>query len=432
MDMTPDRVPLGVESPLRRRVYEILDHGGAAADRTASIIHKIIIGLILANIAAVILETEPSLQATWGPLFTAIEIISVLAFTVEYLLRAWAAVEHAPLAHLSPWRARLTYLRGPSAIVDLLAVLPFYLAFFVPVDLRVFLVFRLLRYFKIARYSPGMASLIEAVVSERRALLACLVILFGNVLVCATAMHLAEHTAQPEKFGSIPLAMYWAVITLTTVGYGDAVPVTPLGKIIAGLTAITGLVMLALPVGIVASAFAREIHRRDFVVTWGMVARVPLFAGLNAVAIADIMRCLKSQLAETGDVITRRGDEAHCMFFIASGEVEIELPRERVRLGEGHFFGEIAVLARTNRTATVRALTRTRLLILDKEDLHAVMDAEPRVADMIAAVARERVAREQLDPEGDIASEELLDATRSPSDEPVLPLDSGSNKKGAA
>ena len=103
-------------------------------------------------------------------------------------------------------------------------------------------------------------------------------------------MHLAEHDAQPEKFGTIPDAMWWAVVTLTTVGYGDVVPITPLGKVIAGVIAIMGLGMLALPVGIIATSFAEVIHRRDFVVTWGMVSRVPLFRDLDADDVAQIMR----------------------------------------------------------------------------------------------------------------------------------------------
>ena len=158
-------------------------------------------------------------------------------------------------------------------------------------------------------------------------------------------MHVAEADAQPDKFGTIPEAMWWAIVTLGTVGYGDVVPVTPFGKIVASFTIIGGLMMVALPVGIIATAFAREIHRRDFVVTWSMVARVPLFAELSAAEIAHIMPLLRAQIVGPGANIVRRGEPAHSMYFIAAGEVEIELPDERVRLGGGQFFGEIAVLA---------------------------------------------------------------------------------------
>ena len=138
-----------------------------------------------------------------------------------------------------------------------------------------------------------------------------------------------------------------------------------------------GMIMMALPIGIVATAFAEEVHRRAFVVTWGMVARVPLFSGLSAIEIADIMELLRAEQIEADEVVVRRGEAAHSMYFVAAGEVEIALDSERIRLGAGHFFGEIAVLRRARRSATVTALTRTSLLVLDAHDLHALMARQP-------------------------------------------------------
>jgi voltage-gated potassium channel len=177
--------------------------------------------------------------------------------------------------------------------------------------------------------------------------------------------------------------------------------------VVAGVTIFFGLIMVALPVGIVASAFAEQIHRRDFVVTLGMVARVPLFAGLKASDIADIMHLLRAQQIEAGGVISRRGEPAHSMYFIAAGEVEIELKSRRVRLGTGQFFGEIAALRRARRSATATAVTRASLLALDAHDLHALMDREPRVADRIHEVVRHRLGRDIVSPQGDVISEEL-------------------------
>jgi voltage-gated potassium channel len=204
--------------------------------------------------------------------------------------------------------------------------------------------------------------------------------------------------------------MWWAIVTLRTIGYGDVVPVTALGRVVASVTIFLGLIMVALPIGIVATAFAEEIHRRDFVVTWGMVARVPLFAELQATDIADIMRLLRAQQVEAGDVIARRGEPAHSMYFIAAGEVEIELKHERVRLGAGHFFGEIAALRRTRRSATVTAVMRTSLFVLDAHDLHVLMDREPRIAERIHEVARTRLGGEVVTPKGDLVAEELAEA----------------------
>jgi voltage-gated potassium channel len=345
---------------------------------------------IIVNVIAVVLESEPSLKQNYDLLFLAIEVASSIIFTLEYAARLWCAPEHAPWQHLKPWRARLKWALHPQSVIDFLAILPFYLAYWDAGALRALLLFRLFRFFKLTRYSPGLASLAEAIYSERRALAACGVILLGAILVAASIMHLAEHNVQPDKFGTIPEAMYWAVITLTTVGYGDVAPVTPLGQLIAAVTAIMGLVMLALPVGIIASAFSREIHRRDFVVTWSMVARVPLFSELNAQEIATVMQCLHSRSCVPGEVIVRKGDVAHAMYMIASGDVEVVLSGENVRLGPGDFFGEMGVLKRRHRAATVKALTACRLLVLDSEDLHELMDANPSMAQRVREVAQAR------------------------------------------
>jgi voltage-gated potassium channel len=211
--------------------------------------------------------------------------------------------------------------------------------------------------------------------------------------------------------------MWWAIVTLGTIGYGDVVPITPVGKIVASAAIFVGLIMVALPVGIIATAFANQIHRRDFVITWSMVARVPLFAELTASEIADIMQLLRSQQVEAGVVIVRRGDVAQSMYFIADGEVEIELKDKHIRLGRGHFFGEVAALRRARRSATATAVTRTSLLVLDAHDLHALMDREPRIAERIRDVVRSRLGREIVTPKGDLISEEL-EATEI-IDEPV-------------
>jgi len=377
---------------LRRRLYEILEHG-TIGDRTGLIVGRLIVALIVTNLVTMTLDSVPALQAQYGPLFIAVELLSLVVFTIEYALRVWVAAEHAPLG-----------------VIDLLAVLPFWLALVLPGDLRVVLVFRIVRFLKLARYSPAMRSLLDALYSERRALFGCFVILLGATLLAASVMHVVEGHAQPDKFGTIPEAMWWAIVTLGTIGYGDVVPVTVLGRIVASVTIFVGLIMVALPIGIVATAFADEVHRRDFVVTWGMVARVPLFAELQATDIADIMRLLRAQQLEAGDVIAKRGEPAHSMYFVAAGEVEIELKHERVRLGAGHFFGEVAVLRRARRSATVTALTRTSLLVLDAHDLHVLMEREPRIAEHIREVARSRLGGDVVTRKGDLVVEELEEA----------------------
>jgi voltage-gated potassium channel len=393
---------------LRHRLYEILEHG-PVGDRTGRVVGRLIVLRIVINLVAITLQTVPEFETWYAAWFLGIELVSLVVFTFEYGLRMWVAVEHAPYLHSDGWKARLKYATSPVGVIDLFAVLPFWLAFVLPAELKILLVFRIIRFLKLTRYSPGMRSLLDVLYAERRALFGCLVILIGATLVAATVMHIVERHVQPEKFGTIPDAMWWAIVTLGTIGYGDVVPVTPLGRVIAAATIFAGLIMVALPVGIVATAFANEIHRRDFVVTWGMVARVPLFSGLNAAEIADIMRLLRAQQVEAGEVLARRGEPAHSMYFVAAGEVEIELKHRQVRLGAGHFFGEIAALRRTRRSATITAVTRASLLVLDARDLHALMDREQRIAERIREVARSRLDGEVLTSRGDLISEELND-----------------------
>jgi voltage-gated potassium channel len=393
---------------LRKRVYQVLEQG-PVGDRLSSTVDRFLVLLIVVNLLAVALESMPQYQTRYAGLFALIEYFSLVVFTIEYGLRLWCAVEHGPHQHLAARRARMKYAFGTAGIIDLIAVLPFWLTMFLPGDLRFVLVFRMVRFFKIARYSPAMRSLLDVLYTERRALFGCLVVAIGSSVVAASLMHLAEGKVQPDKLGTIPDALWWAIVTIGTIGYGDVVPVTALGKLIATGTIFAGLVMMALPVGIIANAFAEQIHRRDFIVTWSMISRVPLFAELDAAEISDIMGLLRAQVVEPGEVIVRKGDAAHSMYFIAAGEVEIVLKgkKEPIRLGVGQFFGEIAVLRRSRRSATVIALARTNLLVLDAHDLHALMQRDLRIAMRIKDVVDKRVGSEVVSAKGDIVSEEI-------------------------
>ena len=379
---------------VRRRVHRILEQG-PVGDRVSKRVDRFLVILILINLIAVTLESIPQYEERYGTAFALIEFFSLVVFTIEYSLRLWSAVEHGPHQHLSATQARLKYVLSPAGIIDLIAVLPFWFAMVLPGDLRVVLVFRMVRFFKFARYSPAMRSLLDVLYNERRALFGCLVIALGTALVAASLMHLAEANVQPIKLGTIPEAFWWAIVTIGTIGYGDVVPVTALGKLIATCTIFAGLVLMALPVGIIATAFAEQIQRRDFIVTWGMISRVPLFAELDATEISDVMELLRAQVVEAGEVVMRAGEAARSMYFIAAGEVEIEIKgkKEHIRLGVGQFFGEVALLRRTRRTATVTAITRTNLLGLDAHDLHALMQRDPRIGERIKDVVEKRIGK---------------------------------------
>jgi voltage-gated potassium channel len=398
---------------LRRRAHVILD--GGAHDRASRFLHRLLIGVVALSVLSVILESVPEFDRQYRFYFLAIEYVAVAIFTIEYLLRIWVAPEHTPFSERSPTTARFAFVRSSSAIIDLLTILPVYVSFFLAADLRVFLILRLLRFFKLARYSAGIRTIVAVIEAERRGLLASGILLFGAVLFSATAMHIVEKDAQPQNFGSIPSAMWWAIVTITTVGYGDITPVTLGGRIIASVTMVMGFVMLGLPVGIVATAFAEEIHRREFVVTWSMVASVPIFRTLDATAIAEIMRYLSAQSVPAGTLIVRRGDIAQSMYFIAEGEVEIELPEKPVRLSIGQFFGEMAILHQTPRTANVRAAMPTKLLILDAYDLQTLIQRNPDIGEAIRQVAASRTELAPEQQHGDILNAEL--------NEPAAPIE---------
>ncbi|MCC2112916.1 MAG: ion transporter [Hyphomicrobiales bacterium] len=398
---------LGGTARIKRRIYDVLEDGGVQ-DTTSAVVNGFLVGLIVVNVFLVILETVPSLESRYWRLFEVLDVISVAIFTVEYLMRLWVADEHAPVRRYGPLMARLRYAVQPSAIVDLLAIAPSYLVFFgVGADLRFLRLFRLVRFLKLTRYSPGIRSLVNAVVTERHALIGSLVIMAGLIITAATALYLIEREIQPDGFGSIPAAMWWALATLTTVGYGDVVPMTVAGKIIGGVVMVFGLGMFAVPIGIIATAFAHEIHQREFVVTWAMVARVPLFRGLTAPEIAEVMKLLHAQTFQEGAVITHAGDPAHSMYFIASGSVRLLLPKEAIEMEEGMFFGELAILRQSQRSATVVASRRCQLLVLNASDLQALFLRRPGIAKHIRSAAEQRLGEEVITPGGDMASQEL-------------------------
>lgn len=394
---------------LRDRLYELFEHDHLPHS-IGSRFARLIVAIIVFDVLAMILASVPEFDAGFGWLFTAIEVFAVVAFALEYLARLWSVVGHS-LRAVTPARARLEYALSSLGIIDLLAFLPSAVALVVG-DRHALVLFGMLPFLKLVRYSPALRSLLAALHAERRTLFGCVVILSGAVLLFATLLYAIEHDIQPDKFGTIPQAMWWAIVTLGTVGYGDVVPVTPLGKIVSVFAIVVGFAMIALPVAIVSRAFADEVRRRDFIVTWGMLARVPLFAHLGASEIVDIMRLLRAQTIEAGEVLVRRGDPASSMYFITAGEVEIELPSQRVQLSNGTFFGEIALLHRTKRSGTVTATCKTKLLALDAQDFHALIERLPELAAHVKDTAEARLADTAELLKGDIAPAEIAQAGR--------------------
>ena len=246
---------------IRKRTFEILDIG-ERSNRLSRVIDTMLITLISLNVISVILETLPSLQNTHQAFFNNFEIFSVLIFSIEYLARVWSAVENTGKGYGHPFWGRLRYMLTPMALIDLIVIMPFYLGYFLPVDLRFMRVLRLLRVFKLTRYSSSMSVLLKVLSDEARSIGAALFVLCMLVIMASSLTYLAEHKAQPEVFGSIPAAMWWAVITMTGVGYGDVTPITAIGKILAAIISIISIGIVALPAGLLASGFSEALRQR--------------------------------------------------------------------------------------------------------------------------------------------------------------------------
>lgn len=374
---------------LKRTIHNFLELS-APGDTLGRMFDYFMMSLIVANAIAIILESVEEYETAYRTLFDTFDTISIVIFTLEYILRIWSCTASHAKQFQHPVRGRLRFAMTPLAIIDLLAILPFYLATFISVDLRILRVFRLLRLLKITRYSPALAIIGSVLRQQYRPLAGTLMILLVTLVLLSSLVYIAEHQAQPTKFGNIPAAMWWTMVTLTTVGYGDIVPVTIFGRMIGGVTMITGIMMVALPTGIVVSGFASEIRKRDFVINWKLVSNVPLFSSLDAAQVAEIVSLLTPIVVPANHAVVRVGEPADSMYFVVSGRLEIEIPPEPVWVEEGDFFGELAIIESRRRGASVVALSECNLLELKAEDFRKLMAAHPSIQEAMARVVETR------------------------------------------
>jgi len=244
----------------RIRIRQILT-GSKAHDRVSGFFNTFIVTLIVLNIVAFILQSEPASEQRYGGLLEAFEFLSMIIFTVEYLLRLSVC---STLRRYRGSKGILRFALSPLQVTDLVAIIPFYLPF-LGIDLRVLRVLRLFllfRIFKINRYAAALGLIRAVVLRRKEELLISTGVMLVLLLLASTLMYYAERNVQPDKFGSIPAAMWWAVITMTTVGYGDVFPLTACGRIICAFSAVAGVGFFALPISILGSGFIDEINRR--------------------------------------------------------------------------------------------------------------------------------------------------------------------------
>ena len=222
---------------------------------------KFIYGLIVLNVIALILESYKELRNDYGNLFQIIELVSVFIFTIEYVLRIWVADLEGKAEN-----SRFKFILSPLGLIDLIAILPFYLPMIFPIDLRIVRIlrlFRLLRIFKLGRFSKSLKTINQVLKETRADLAITFFVAFILLVLSSTLMYYVENEAQPEKFASIGHSFWWAVATLTTVGYGDVYPITAMGKFLSAVIALVGIGFVALPAGIFSSAFVEKLKNKD-------------------------------------------------------------------------------------------------------------------------------------------------------------------------
>ncbi len=345
--------------------------------------------MVSAGIAVMLADTVDPWREAYGELFeNAFHLISAF-FVAEFLLRLMTSPGAPGIEQRPGWRARLAWGLSTGGILDLFGALPGVLN--IVFETKDAILFGLIWVAKLVSYAPGLVGLRRAIGNARQALLSVLLGFVVVLLAASSLEYLFERAVQPDAFGSIPAALWWGIVTMTNAGYGDSVPQTVPGRMLAGVVMVCGIVVLALVAGILATGFAQEMRRYAFLRTWNIVAKVQFFQTIGASVIAEVARLLRPRDYPAGAVIVRRGEPGDCMYFIASGEVEIEIAPAPLRLGTGDFFGEIALLTGTPRTATVVAAEPCTLLRLDIVEFRELMGRQPELARVIYDAAHQRL-----------------------------------------
>jgi voltage-gated potassium channel len=350
---------------------------GAASWQPTRVTHA---ALIVGIIALLILTFEPAYAR--GRLWIELALWLCLGvFVWEWTVRLYYSRAKHGVSR---------YLTSGGGIIDTASALAVPLALAGGMSSKSAWLFAAVWLLKLAPELSSLKQLRRVIVLEAGPLTSVLAIFLLVLFVASTIVHVLERDEQPEAFGSLPATLWWAVATLTTTGYGDVVPHTVLGRLVAAGVMICGLFIFGLWTGILATGFAAENRRHNFIKTWEYVSRVPFFGRLAPGAITDVTQMLRRLDLPPRVTVVRRGAVGDCMYFIAAGQVEVELPDKRVRLGEGAFFGELALLGNNTRTASVVTREVTTLLVLDLVDFRLLMARHPELSMAIDAEASRR------------------------------------------
>jgi voltage-gated potassium channel len=346
----------------------------------------IVIGLLAMIIGTTRNLTEPEHAAASITLLVIMSLFVLDAIARLTFARAIATARRRRRAEDdASWTGRVW------GLLDILTVLPMAIAApfaWTPTGAPLLASLWLLRF---ARYSGGGRMLATVLVREREPILGVL-LMFAIVLITGAVLgYLSERQAQPEVFTSVGVALWWTITTLTTTGYGDMAPVTLPGRLLGGSVMVGGVITISLLAGILATGFAAELKRTEFLRSWDMIAKVSFFENAGAAVIADVAALLRPRDFPSRSVVLRRGQPGDCMYFIVEGEVEILITPKPVRLGPGAFFGEMAILTGAPRNATIVTTKATQLLSLDIADFRALAASRPELTDIIKREAELRM-----------------------------------------
>ena len=335
-------------------------------NKSKALFDKFIGALIFLNILHQVISsmdlTEYQSMLSYGEIFFQ---ISMVIFLVELLYRL---IDERRLGFLNT--------------MDGLVLINYFLIGIL--DLRIFRLFRFFDIFSKTRILLPSNTLFKTIHVQRHSLLGSLFLVLSVLLLFSTIMYFVEREAQPEKFGSIPLAIWWGMETLTTVGYGDVHPITPLGKVLGTLTMLLGIGMFALPAAILGSAYYEEMQKRNFLVTFEAILEVPLFEELPIKALSKINEKLDAVLLPPNEAVFEKGEEADSMYIIESGRAQVELENPII-LEPGDYFGEMGLINNNPRNATITTLEEVKLLQLKKDDLEELFDEHPVLFQAIEA-----------------------------------------------
>ena len=351
----------------------------------------IVLGVVYI-IAYSIVASKLPLESLYGGIYYYLAVFFSFVFVFDYVVRilgAYYGLHVTKSYDYSRYESLFAYVFSLYGVIDFVATGVFFgFMFSFEKDIQTILSMSVL--LKIIRYTPALAILFEVVKSESKTLLASLYVMSVLTLSTSVAVYFLERNIN-EGFATLADALWWSVITLATVGYGDIVPQSELGKLLGGISAITGFGMFALPAGILANGFASEIKRLKEMVSLEMVAKVPLFAKLDESALLDIAAVLRVKQFRKNETIIKEGTIGDAMYFILSGSVDVIKNDKRTPLQAGDFFGEIALVENVSRTATIQARQKCELLELSRYDFNNLLHNKIELYEAIKEVAKQRV-----------------------------------------